>query len=53
MRRPRSDSGRPTGAGAASAAVEQLGSGKAPVRLGGLYALERFAQDTPRLRIRL
>jgi uncharacterized protein YjbI with pentapeptide repeats/cell division septation protein DedD len=26
-------------------AVEQLGSGKAPVRLGGLYALERLAQD--------
>ena len=28
-------------------AVEQLGSDKAPVRLGGLYALERLAQDTP------
>ena len=28
-------------------AVEQLGSAKAPVRLGGLYALERLAQDTP------
>jgi hypothetical protein len=28
-------------------AVEQLGSEKAPVRLGGLYALERLAQDTP------
>ncbi|WP_189210353.1 pentapeptide repeat-containing protein [Actinokineospora fastidiosa] len=26
-------------------AVEQLGSEKAPVRLGGLYALERLAQD--------
>ncbi|MBW4717404.1 pentapeptide repeat-containing protein [Saccharothrix obliqua] len=26
-------------------AVEQLGSNKAPVRLGGLYALERLAQD--------
>ncbi|WP_258906929.1 pentapeptide repeat-containing protein [Actinokineospora sp. UTMC 2448] len=26
-------------------AVEQLGSDKAPVRLGGLYALERLAQD--------
>ncbi|WP_297551329.1 pentapeptide repeat-containing protein [Amycolatopsis sp.] len=26
-------------------AVEQLGSDKAPVRLGGLYALERVAQD--------
>ncbi|MBN9747901.1 hypothetical protein DMP23_43615 [Amycolatopsis sp. A1MSW2902] len=25
--------------------VEQLGSDKAPVRLGGLYALERLAQD--------
>ncbi len=30
-----------------SAAVEQLGSDKAPVRLGGLYALERLAQDNP------
>jgi len=29
-------------------AVEQLGSDKAPVRLGGLYALERLAQDYPR-----
>jgi uncharacterized protein YjbI with pentapeptide repeats len=28
-------------------AVEQLGIDKAPVRLGGLYALERLAQDTP------
>src|ERR1017187_4260248 len=28
-------------------AVEQLGSDKAPVRLGGLYALERLAQDSP------
>lgn len=28
-----------------TAAVEQLGSDKAPVRLGGLYALERLAQD--------
>jgi hypothetical protein len=28
-------------------AVEQLGSDKAPVRLGGLYALERLAQDHP------
>lgn len=26
-------------------AVDQLGSDKAPVRLGGLYALERLAQD--------
>jgi len=26
-------------------AIEQLGSDKAPVRLGGLYALERLAQD--------
>lgn len=31
-------------------AVEQLGSDKAPVRLGGLYALERLAQDNPRQR---
>lgn len=30
-----------------AAAVEQLGSEKAPVRLGGLYALERLAQDNP------
>ncbi|MEU7459272.1 pentapeptide repeat-containing protein [Streptosporangium roseum] len=28
-------------------AVEQLGSDKAAVRLGGLYALERLAQDNP------
>src|ERR1700727_2353869 len=28
-------------------AVEQLGNDKAPVRLGGLYALERLAQDNP------
>lgn len=28
-------------------AVEQLGSDKAPVRLGGLYALERLAQSNP------
>ncbi|GAA1761391.1 hypothetical protein GCM10009734_82060 [Nonomuraea bangladeshensis] len=31
-------------------AVEQLGNAQAPVRLGGLYALERLAQDTPELR---
>ncbi|MEV4889629.1 pentapeptide repeat-containing protein [Nonomuraea sp. NPDC055795] len=31
-------------------AAEQLGSDKAPVRLAGLYALERLAQDTPVLR---
>ena len=31
-------------------AVEQLGSDKAPVRLGGLYALERLAQANPGLR---
>lgn len=30
-----------------SRAVDQLGSEQAPVRLGGLYALERLAQDTP------
>lgn len=30
-----------------SKSVEQLGSDKAPVRLGGLYALERLAQDNP------
>lgn len=29
--------------------VEQLGSGKAPIRHGGLYALERLAQDNPAL----
>jgi hypothetical protein len=28
-------------------AVDQLGSGEAPVRLGGLHALERLAQDNP------
>jgi hypothetical protein len=28
-------------------AVDQFGSDKAPVRLGGLYALERLAQDNP------
>ena len=28
-------------------AVEQLGNDKTPVRLGGLYALERLAQDNP------
>jgi hypothetical protein len=28
-------------------AVDQLGSDQAPVRLGGLYALERLAQDNP------
>ena len=28
-------------------AVEQLGSDQAPVRFGGLYALERLAQDNP------
>ncbi|MEU4550168.1 hypothetical protein [Nonomuraea dietziae] len=31
-------------------AVEQLGNDPAPVRLGGLHALERLAQDTPALR---
>jgi uncharacterized protein YjbI with pentapeptide repeats len=31
-------------------AADQLGSDKAPVRLAGLYALERLAQDTARLR---
>ncbi|RSM89723.1 hypothetical protein DMH04_07110 [Kibdelosporangium aridum] len=31
-------------------AADQLGSDKAPVRLAGLYALERLAQDTPKLR---
>lgn len=30
-----------------SKSVEQLSSDKAPVRLGGLYALERLAQDNP------
>jgi hypothetical protein len=33
-----------------SNAVEQLGHEKAPVRLGGLYALERLAQDNPEQR---
>jgi hypothetical protein len=28
-------------------AADQLGSDKAPVRLAGLYALERLAQDSP------
>jgi len=31
-------------------AVEQLGSGKAAVRLGGIYALERLAQDNVKQR---
>lgn len=31
-------------------AADQLGSDKAPVRLAGLYALERLAQDNPRHR---
>ncbi|MDD7942020.1 pentapeptide repeat-containing protein [Actinomycetospora lutea] len=31
-------------------AVDQLGSEQAPVRLGGLYALERLAQNTPEQR---
>ncbi|MEU8364953.1 pentapeptide repeat-containing protein [Nonomuraea sp. NPDC048882] len=31
-------------------AAEQLGSDQAPVRLAGLYALDRLAQDTPELR---
>lgn len=31
-------------------AVEQLGSDKAPVRFGGLYALERLGQDNPKQR---
>ncbi|MFC5833141.1 pentapeptide repeat-containing protein [Nonomuraea insulae] len=31
-------------------AAEQLGNAQAPVRLVGLYALERLAQDTPALR---
>jgi uncharacterized protein YjbI with pentapeptide repeats len=31
-------------------AVEHLGAGEAPVRLGGLYALERLAQDNPEQR---
>ncbi|MFI7640623.1 pentapeptide repeat-containing protein [Nonomuraea sp. NPDC049400] len=33
-----------------SKAVEQLGSSQAPVRLGGLYALEQLAQNNPGLR---
>nr|WP_246149389.1 pentapeptide repeat-containing protein [Nonomuraea turkmeniaca] len=33
-----------------SKAVEQLGSNQAPVRLGGLYALEQLAQNNPALR---
>ncbi|MGW4794658.1 pentapeptide repeat-containing protein [Nonomuraea sp. NPDC004297] len=33
-----------------SKAVEQLGSSQAPVRLGGLYALEQLAQTNPALR---
>lgn len=32
-------------ADAAARRIEQLGSDKAPVRLGGLYALEHLAQD--------
>lgn len=31
-------------------AVEQIGSDRAPVRLGGLYALERLGDNTPELR---
>ncbi|MFI6909783.1 pentapeptide repeat-containing protein [Nonomuraea sp. NPDC050394] len=31
-------------------AVEQLGNAQAPVRLGGLYALERLGKDNPTLR---
>ncbi|WP_326642352.1 pentapeptide repeat-containing protein [Nonomuraea fuscirosea] len=34
-------------------AVEQLGSDQAPVRLGGLYALDRLAEQTPALRQRV
>jgi hypothetical protein len=33
-----------------SKSAEQLGSDKAPVRLAGLYALERLAQNNPELR---
>ncbi|MFI6741507.1 pentapeptide repeat-containing protein [Nonomuraea sp. NPDC050451] len=33
-----------------SKAVEQLGSAQAPVRLGGLYALEQLGQNNPALR---
>ncbi|TYB71226.1 hypothetical protein FXF51_01960 [Nonomuraea sp. PA05] len=36
-----------------SNAVEQLGSDQAPIRLGGLYALEQLAQDNPELRQRV
>ncbi|MGE5829608.1 MAG: pentapeptide repeat-containing protein [Micromonosporaceae bacterium] len=32
-------------------AVEQLGSDRAPVRVGGLYGLEMLAQDHPRSRV--
>lgn len=32
------------------AAVQQLGSDKAPVRLGGLYAMERIGNDYPKMR---
>jgi hypothetical protein len=31
-------------------AADQLGSEKAPVRLAGMYALERLAQSTPEQR---
>ena len=31
-------------------AVEQLGHGRAPVRLGAIYSLERLAQDNPKHR---
>ncbi|UBU11258.1 pentapeptide repeat-containing protein [Nonomuraea gerenzanensis] len=34
-------------------AVEQLGSDAAPVRLGGLYALEQLAENNPALRQRI
>ena len=33
--------------------IEQLGSEKLPVRLGGLYALERLADNTPDIRERV
>lgn len=33
-----------------TAAVAQLGDDKAPVRLGGLHALERLARSTPNQR---
>jgi hypothetical protein len=29
-------------------AIEQLGSGRLDVRIGGIYALERTAHDSPR-----